>query len=391
LLKNSEQNLSTVDTFLIVQYWHLYYLLLLLIFSIFQRYHHMKTFQNIRPTVYILLASTIIFFYSENSYATSKGKYAGEFLSIGIGGRALGLGGAYTALAGDVTAGYWNPAGLSSLTYPQISLMHDERFAGIVNYDYAAAAYPFDAVTTFALSVIRLGVDNPNTQNAGIDANGNPLPLDQWQNLAGFDPNKITYFNAADWGFILSYANQYSKRFSYGANLKLIYRSLDKVSATGIGFDVGGRFEAADNFYLGAVLQDATTTLVAWSNGTNELIIPALKLGTVYFIEAFNGKFAPVFDVDMRFENRRSASMLHLGSMSFDFREGLEFEYKNLASLRLGYSDVGTFNVGAGVRLPKLALDYSFARFSSDEQLGDTHRISLTFTFEADRYKRQSE
>ena len=58
-------------------------------------------------------------------YGASVGKYAGEFMSIGVGGRALGLGGAYAALAHDITAGYWNPAGLSSLSYPQIALMHD--------------------------------------------------------------------------------------------------------------------------------------------------------------------------------------------------------------------------------------------------------------------------
>ena len=44
---------------------------------------------------------------------TVFGKYAGEFLSIGVGGRALGMGGAYVALANDVTAGYYNPAGLA--------------------------------------------------------------------------------------------------------------------------------------------------------------------------------------------------------------------------------------------------------------------------------------
>jgi hypothetical protein len=43
---------------------------------------------------------------------TKVAKYAGEFLSIGIGGRALGMGSAAVALASDVTAGYWNPAGL---------------------------------------------------------------------------------------------------------------------------------------------------------------------------------------------------------------------------------------------------------------------------------------
>ena len=55
------------------------------------------------------------------------------------------LGGAYAALANDVTAGYWNPAGLSNMMYPQIILMHDERFGGLVNYDYGAAATPLGA------------------------------------------------------------------------------------------------------------------------------------------------------------------------------------------------------------------------------------------------------
>ena len=48
---------------------------------------------------------------------TYVAKYAGEFMAIGVGGRALGLGGAYVALANDVTSGYWNPAGLARITY----------------------------------------------------------------------------------------------------------------------------------------------------------------------------------------------------------------------------------------------------------------------------------
>ena len=132
--------------------------------------------------------------------AASKAKYAGEFIAIGVGGRALGLGGAYTALATDITAGYWNPAGLSSIMYPQVSLRHDERCAGIVNYDYGAVAIPVGSLSTLALSVIRLGVDDiPNTQKAGVDANGNHLPIDQWQNFDHLDPANIYYFNSADW------------------------------------------------------------------------------------------------------------------------------------------------------------------------------------------------
>ncbi|MDZ7338396.1 MAG: hypothetical protein ONB30_07645, partial [candidate division KSB1 bacterium] len=57
------------------------------------------------------------------------GKYAGEFMSVGVGARALGMGGAHVAVAKDVTAGYWNPAGLAWVTFPQLAAMHAERFA----------------------------------------------------------------------------------------------------------------------------------------------------------------------------------------------------------------------------------------------------------------------
>ena len=98
------------------------------------------------------------------SLSASKAKYAGEFIAIGVGGRALGLGGAYAALANDVTAGYWNPAGLAKMLYPQVTLIHDERFAGLVNYDYGSAAFPVGTVSTLGFSIMRLSADNiPNT------------------------------------------------------------------------------------------------------------------------------------------------------------------------------------------------------------------------------------
>ena len=57
------------------------------------------------------------------TYAQGSGnKYSGEFLAIGVGGRPLGMGGAFVSLVNDVTAGYWNPGALSRLNYPQASL-----------------------------------------------------------------------------------------------------------------------------------------------------------------------------------------------------------------------------------------------------------------------------
>lgn len=323
---------------------------------------------------------------------TSVAKYAGEFIAIGVGGRALGLGSAYVALANDVTAGYWNPAGLSKIMYPQITLMHDERFAGLVNYDYGAVALPVGASATLGFSVIRLGVDNiPNTQNAGIDANGNPLPPDEWQNFVRLDPSRITYFNAADWAFYLSYAKRSTEKFSYGASLKVIRRVLGDGSATGLGFDVGAQYLLGERLALGANFQDITTTLVAWSTGRNELISPTLKLGSAYFIDALSGRFAPAFDVDMRFENRATASEAHIGRLSMDFHGGLEFDFKEIVALRVGYSDIKELNIGAGIHLPKFDIDYSFAKFNNTEQLGNTHRISLTFTLQAEQFARQAE
>ena len=322
--------------------------------------------------------------------STGFGKYAGEFIAIGVGGRALGLGGAYAALATDVTAGYWNPAGLSQLNYPQLMLMHDEQFGSLVNYDYGAVALPVGRATSLGLSVIRLGVDDiPDTRNAGVDENGNVVvdPSD----LIRLDPSRVTYFNAADWAFYFTYSRKESEVFSYGANVKFIRRELGENSATGIGFDAGIRFIPFDNAVIGVNLQDITTTLLAWDTGTNELISPTMKIGTAYGIDAFDGRFTPVVDVDVRFEDRQYASTANLGPVSFDVHSGLEFQYRGVLALRAGYSDIQQITFGGGLQLPKLAIDYTFAKFDNTNQLGNTHRISLLFTLEADQFKRVSE
>lgn len=345
-----------------------------------------RTVGAVRAIVWLLAIGTVAV---QPAAAATGAKYAGEFIAIGVGGRALAMGGAYCALANDVTAAYWNPAGLSSLMYPQISLMHDERFGGLVNYDYGAVALPIGAQSSLAFSAIRLGVDNiADTRNAGVDADGNPLPPGQTQGLAGIDPSRVVYYNSADWAFYFSYAKRASENFSYGASLKFIRRDMGEGSATGIGIDIGGRYMLSDKIALGANFQDATSTLVAWNTGRNELITPTLKLGSAYFLDLFGGRFAPAVDTDVRFEGRKSASNAHLGRVSFDFHSGVEFSYQNVIAVRTGYSDIGSFTVGAGIHLPKFDIDYSFSKFNGEDQLDNTHRISLTFTLEAPQFMR---
>lgn len=323
---------------------------------------------------------------------TVIGKYAGEFMALGAGGRANAMGGAFTAVANDVTAGYFNPAGLANMNYPQISLMHEEHFGNLVNYNYAAVALPYGNDMSFGLSIIRLGIDGiPDTREALIDGITKNVIYDIYNPNARLDPDKIKEFNNADWAFYLSFAKKHSDNFSYGANVKIIRRDLAEEGATGIGFDVGAIYNAWDNLYLGANVQDVTTTLVAWSTGRNELITPTAKIGAAYGLEFSFGRLMPAVDVDIRFENRRFASQFNVGPVSFDAHAGFEFSYRNLFAIRAGYNDVKNITVGAGIKLPKLNIDYSFAKFagSDDDDLGDSHRISLILTLEEPKFLRK--
>lgn len=341
----------------------------------------------------VLLLSVFLLAVQAEAGTIRVGKYAGEFMAVGVGGRALGLGGAGTALAGDVTAGYWNPAGLARIMYPEFALMHDERFGNLVNYDYGAVAIPYGmndslayGASTLALSVFRLGVDGiPDTRNAWPDSNGNGI-YDE-QNTRP-DLSRISYFNATDWALYLSYAKQSSGNFYYGASIKLIRRNLGDAHGTGFGFDVGALYTPFENLYLGASVQDITTTLVAWNTGTNELISPTLKLGAAFAANFFGGKIVPTADADIRFEGRKFAAMAHVGPVSVDLHGGVEYDFKNVIAVRVGYNEVRNLTLGAGIHLRKLDVDYSFAKFNGDDQLGNSHRISIRFRLEEDRFKR---
>ncbi|AFN73928.1 Hypothetical protein MROS_0685 [Melioribacter roseus P3M-2] len=320
---------------------------------------------------------------------TVIGKYGGEFLAIGVGGRASGMGGAQTAIVNDVTAGYWNPAALAHIDYPQAALMHEEHFGSLVNYNYAAVAIPYDKEMSLGFSVIRLSIDGiPDTRNALYDSNGDGI-IDIHTDR--FDYSKITEFNNTDWAFFLTFAKRQTDNFYWGASVKIIRRDIAEYSATGIGFDIGAFYRPFNSLLLGLNFQDITTTLVAWDTGRNELITPTLKTGAAYLIDFWGGVLSPAIDIDTRFENRKFASNLNLGPVSFDFHTGIEYRYKNIAALRIGYSDVKQLTIGAGIKLPKMIIDYSYSRVSGnqEETLPESHRISLLLTLEDLQFKRK--
>ena len=182
-------------------------------------------------------------------------KYSNEFLNIGVGARALGMSNSFIASANDVTAGYWNPAGLASIgNQHQVALMHSEYFAGIAKYDYGAFATRLDSSSVLAASIVRFGVDDiPNTTEL-IDANGN----------VNYD--RITKFSAVDFAFIVSYAKSLTiPGLRLGANAKVIRRRVgDFAGAWGFGLDAGAQYDV-NKWKFAVMARDITTTFNAWS------------------------------------------------------------------------------------------------------------------------------
>ena len=315
-------------------------------------------------------------------------KYAGEFMALGVGARALGMGGAFVSLADDATAAYWNPAGIIQATSREASFMHSETFGSLVKYDYAAGILPAVKLRgrqgTVGLAVMRLGVGKiPYSNDALIDLNGNGI-MDPGERL---DLSKVRMISDAEWAGYLTYARKRGGRMLWGVNAKGIYKTVGSNSAYGLGLDLGLIYRPMPILALGANLQDATTTFVAWNTGTTDIVTPCLKMGSSISPEVpfAKGKLTLAMDGDVRYENRRTASQYSMGRASLDMHYGAEFWYKEVVAARIG-SDVGRFSFGAGVKgteqrfnflkslhLREVRLDYAFL---GDDDLGNSTRIS---------------
>lgn len=342
------------------------------------------------------------------SVAQDAPKYSNEFLAVGVGARALGMGNAFTAVTNDVTSGYWNPAGLLGVKGDlQIGAMHSEYFAGIAKYDYIGVAKPIDSLSTIGFSFIRFGIDNiPNTIDL-IDPSGN------------IDYDRITSFSSADHAFIISYARKLRiPGLQVGGSAKVIYRRVGGFGkAWGFGLDAGLQYQR-DQWRISAVARDITSTFNAWSytldertvevfQQTNndipvnsvELTLPRLMLGVAREFK-FGKKFDLIaaLDLENTFDGKRN-TLIKSSTFSTDPRFGLELGYAGVVYVRTGLSNMQYVtdindkkkfslqpNIGLGLKIKSFTLDYALT------DIGDSSvaLYSNVFSLKFDLFKKSS-
>ncbi len=329
--------------------------------------------------ILLSLASLLV---SNDAGAT---RYAGEFLRIGAGARALGMGSAFAGLADDGTAAFWNPAGLATLPQRQINAMHAEQFGSIVQYDFVSYAMPVGGPGKprqgLAISLLRLGVsDIPDTRGLDIlDQNGNGV-FDYPEDRLLVDESRFVFDSDNDLAVLLGYAREVRPGLSLGGTFKIVRQWLgDSLRSNGFGADVGALWVGPWGWSAGAILRDVTTTQILWNTGTTEFVAPSLRLGAAKS-RSFRGRrhvVTTALDVQVGFSDERLASQAHVGGVTFDFHPGVEYWLERTLALRAGL-EARNFAAGAGVRIRKFGLDYAYLDHSD---LDSSHRISGSYTF----------
>ena len=203
--------------------------------------------------------------------------------------------------------------------------------------------------------------------------------------------------SSTDLAFGVSYARQRGKHWCYGGTLKFVRQSIpdtlagEHVTSFGAGIDAGLLYMASDAVSLSAVLHDATTTYLSWSDGVREFVSPNLTTGVALnFFPADRHALTWATDFAWNFENRTFDSQIDLGRVTADLHTGLEYWYRNTLALRSGLSGKD-LNFGVGVRYRHFGVDYAaslnrfFAasdpQYPDDKSLDATHLVSASFSW----------
>lgn len=313
----------------------------------------------------------ILFLFSSQSFAQlfpvlgeqRAGISTAQFLKIGVGGRATALGDAFVAIANDVSALYWNPAGLSQFLENQIMFSHNKWVVDI-NHDFLGAVYHLDTDNSFGVAFTSLSMDE--------------MPVTT--EYAPFGTGE--YFGFGDIAFAVSYSRRMTDQFSFGGTVRYIEETLDKLKMRGVMVDLGTYYWTG----LGS-----TRFAVTVSNFGNDLAPDGEVVLVGNRSKSDWQSFSPptMFRIGFAFEPYETEEhklttaiqLNHPNDNSENVSTGIEYRWNQMLFLRGGYKfnvEEQNYTFGAGISVPisiaKFTLDYAYANFS---RLGSAHRFSI--------------
>ncbi len=310
---------------------------------------------------------------------------AGQFLKLGVGARAMALGGSYTALAEDGSSCYWNPAGLTGIQNTTIGLYHNPWVLDI-DHDFISLnrSHGRRWGMSLFLSQLRMGEQEVTTVE---EPDGTGL-----------------YYSSSEFAVGGSIAYQISDRMSIGGTLKYIHLSAYNEDASTFAVDIGSRFRTDFNGLVvamtlanfGGEIQYSGTDLMGTSDvdpqnpgntpAQSELVTDSwplplqVRIGTAMNLVSAEYGF-------VRSDRQQliwSMDAVHPNDGSEYLTTGLEYGIQKRWFLRSGYrlnhaQEGLTFGAGARLMLPGLGLiqlDYAVVPF---QKFGDTAQLSLEF------------
>jgi len=335
-----------------------------------------------------LFTFVLLFVITSNGFAqigtsTNKaGTTAAQFLKIGVGSRAIGMGGAFTTMPGDLNALYWNPAGIARVYSRQANFNHIDWILD-VNYDYSSAAMyveDFGTVGAF-VSVLSMG----------------DMPVRTIEQPTGTGE----YFTYSTLMAGLSYARNLTDNFAIGFNAKYIREDIYNESAYSIAFDIGTLYTipVLNEFRLGASISNFGPKMQL--DGRDILIIKQVGAGEGNLINTKTE--LDQFDLPLTFRIGVAADLVkqdeHLFTLAIDavhpndntesVNFGGEYSFHEIVFLRGGYKALFEreteqgLTLGFGVQYQviesvKMLVDYAYQDFG---RLSNVHYISIGVKF----------
>jgi hypothetical protein len=166
--------------------------------------------------ILILLFFMVIPVFSQDKVGTS----AAPFLGINIGVAASAMGGAYVSMARDASALYWNPGAISQLGQSRLDFSHVEWFVN-TNYNWGGVVIQMGGGNAFGvnIAVLDYGEEEVTTVQQP-EGNG-----ERW--------------SAQDLVAAISYARNFTDRFSLGGSVKYIQQKIFNEAAQSFAVDIG--------------------------------------------------------------------------------------------------------------------------------------------------------